>query len=320
MFSINLLRMTTKPLVSVIINCYNGESFLKEAINSVFQQTYDNWEIIFFDNRSTDNSKEIACTFGDKVNYFCSTKHLTLGSARKEAIKYASGQWICFLDTDDLWYPDKLSSQVLLTSSGNSVLIYSGIDNIDINGKFLNQYQPKLRCGNLLDNLLDQFDINMVTPMINSKFLFENRITFNSKIYASEEYNLFLRIAAKGLVQSVPDIHGAYRVYEGSLTDQKIEKWAIDRFITLRQLNRENKGLKLNTNPFFIKAKMHARYYSARYYMSIGNYKKAKQRLLSLRFYRPVYFLLWCLAHYPRAWDLIHQRSIKSYISKYFAR
>ena len=312
--------MSDSPLVSVIMNCYNGETFLKDAIDSVFQQTYDNWEIIFFDNSSTDSSKEIACSYGDKVTYICSTELLPLGSARKEAVKHAKGEWICFLDADDLWYPNKLTSQISLATDNSVALIYSGIDNIDIAGAAISRYQPKSRSGNLLDMLLNRFDINMVTPIINRQFLVDNGITFNGKIHASEEYNLFLRVAARGVIRSVPDVHGAYRVYEGSLTDQKMDKWAIDRLITLGQLNRENRDLMLYSNPCFIRARMHARYYSARYYMSLGNVRKAKSRLLSIRHYRPVYFFLWVMAHSPWMWNLIHKRSLKACISKYFIK
>ena len=312
--------MSANPLVSVIINCFNGERFLKDAIDSVFQQTYENWEIIFFDNSSTDSSKEIACSYGDKVTYIYSSEFLTLGSARKEAIKHAKGEWICFLDTDDLWYPNKLNSQISMASNDSVALIYSGIDNIDISGVSLTRCQPIARRGKLLDNLLRQFDVNMVTPIVNRQFLLDHEITFNDKIHASEEYNLFLRIAARGIIRSTSDVHGAYRVYEGSLTDQKMDKWAIDRLVTLRQLIRENKELMLYNNPSFIRAKMHARYYSARYYMSVGNIRKAKLRLLSIRYYRPAYFFLWVLAHSPRLWNAIHKRSIKAYISRFMIK
>jgi glycosyltransferase involved in cell wall biosynthesis len=57
----------SKPLVSIIMNCYNGEKFLKETLESVYAQTYTNWEVIFWDNLSTDNSKQIACSFDDKI-------------------------------------------------------------------------------------------------------------------------------------------------------------------------------------------------------------------------------------------------------------
>jgi glycosyltransferase involved in cell wall biosynthesis len=312
--------MSDRNLVSIIMNCHNGERFLKEAIESVFLQAYDNWEIIFFDNCSSDNSKKIACSYGPKVIYVCSDTLLTLGCARREAVKYAKGEWIGFLDVDDIWYPNKLNDQISLIKNDNVALIYSGVENIDVSGKIISQSRPKHRDGKLLDVLLVHFDINMVTPLINRQFLLDNNLTFNGAIQASEEYNLFLRIAAKGRIKSVPDIHGAYRVYDGSLTDKAISYWAFDRLATLRQLNRENKDLNLYKNPRFISARMHARYYSARYYMSIGNFRKAQKRLLIIRYYRFAYYVLWAASHFPTVWEFLHKRSIKMHISNFFTK
>ena len=64
--------MNNQPLVTIIMNCYNGEKYLKEAIDSVYNQTYDNWEIIFWDNASTDKSAEIAKSYNSKIRYFSS--------------------------------------------------------------------------------------------------------------------------------------------------------------------------------------------------------------------------------------------------------
>lgn len=312
--------MSDRPLVSVIMNCYNGEDFLKDAIDSVFSQTYDNWEIVFFDNCSTDNSKHIAGSYGPKVKYFCSEKTLSLGWARKKAVEYAKGEWIGFLDADDLWYPNKLKDQISIVKNSNIALVYSGIDNIDVTGEVISRSCPKLREGKLLYAQLAHFDINILTPLINKHFLLENDLAFNENIHASEEYNLFLRIAAKGIIKSVPDIHGAYRVYSGSLTDKKIGKWTIDRLTTLRQLNSENKGLNLYRDPSFIRARMHARYYSARYYMSVGDFSKARRTLSRIRYHRFVYYVLWVFSHSPAAWEFIHKRSIKTHISNMFSK
>ena len=73
------------PKISVVMNCHNGASFLEESIQSVFNQTFTDWEIIFFNNFSTDNSEEIAHSFGNKVKVFNSRKLLNLGHARAEA-------------------------------------------------------------------------------------------------------------------------------------------------------------------------------------------------------------------------------------------
>ena len=95
------------------MNCYNGQRYLGEAIKSVINQTYKNWELIFYDNCSTDNSKEIFKSFNDKrLKYFKSKKKLRLYDARNMAIQKSTGKFITFLDTDDIWLKNKLKIQI----------------------------------------------------------------------------------------------------------------------------------------------------------------------------------------------------------------
>ena len=103
------------PLVSVLINCYNGEKYLEAAINSVMNQTYKNWEIIFWDNQSTDNSEEIVKKYQDKrFNYFKSQRHTTQYEARNEGLNKCSGDLIAFLDVDDFWQKDAFGNWALM--------------------------------------------------------------------------------------------------------------------------------------------------------------------------------------------------------------
>ena len=100
------------PKISIIMNCYNGDRFLLEAIQSVIKQTYKKWELIFFDNKSNDNSKKIFFSFYDKrLKYFYAKRHTSLYEARNEAIKKATGEYIAFIDTDDIWIKKKLEIQ-----------------------------------------------------------------------------------------------------------------------------------------------------------------------------------------------------------------
>ena len=101
-----------KPLVSVIMNCLNGEKFLREAIDSVYSQTYKNWEIIFWDNVSTDRSNEIANSYDSRLRYFRGKKTISLGAARIKALENCRGEYIAFLDVDDLWLTKKLELQI----------------------------------------------------------------------------------------------------------------------------------------------------------------------------------------------------------------
>ena len=102
------------PLVSVIMNCLNGEQYLREAIDSVYAQTYDNWEIIFWDNASYDGTKKIAKSYDSKLKYFKSEVTSILGAARVLAVEKAKGEYFAFLDCDDIWYKEKLDKQMIM--------------------------------------------------------------------------------------------------------------------------------------------------------------------------------------------------------------
>ena len=105
--------MKKKPLVSIIINCYNGEAYLKKCIESILRQTYNKWELIFWDNKSNDSSKKIFLSFKDKrLKYFLTKKFTNLYAARNMALKKISGDIIMFIDTDDEWLPNKIMEQL----------------------------------------------------------------------------------------------------------------------------------------------------------------------------------------------------------------
>ena len=106
-------QFNNQPLVSIIMNCHNGEAYLCESIKSVLSQTYKNWELIFWDNRSEDKSAEIFKSHKDKrFKYFYANERTTLYKARNLAIEKSKGNFISFLDTDDLWSKNKLELQM----------------------------------------------------------------------------------------------------------------------------------------------------------------------------------------------------------------
>ena len=113
-------------LVSIIVNCYNGEKYLKKCLQSIISQTYENWEVIFMDNCSTDNSKKIFQSFNEKkFFYFTSEKLINLSKARNLAISKSNGNYICFLDTDDYWNNNKIYNQIRIFKSQDAALVFS---------------------------------------------------------------------------------------------------------------------------------------------------------------------------------------------------
>jgi len=111
------------PLVSVIMNAYYSEEFLAEAIASVVAQTYSNWEIILWENESSDGTREIAESFNDpRIRYFFAPDKVSLYESRMNAFQQARGEFVAFLDCDDLWLQEKLILQVPVFADSNCVL------------------------------------------------------------------------------------------------------------------------------------------------------------------------------------------------------
>ena len=109
------MGIKSQKLVSIIMNCYNSEMYLRQSIDSVYNQSYYNWELIIWDNQSTDSTAQIANSYNDKrIRYFLAEKHTPLGEARNMAIEKSTGEIIAFLDSDDLWLPKKLEKQIIL--------------------------------------------------------------------------------------------------------------------------------------------------------------------------------------------------------------
>lgn len=130
-------------LVSVIIPVYNAQAFIKETINSVLLQSYNNIEIVLVDDCSTDQSPEIIkdlCKEYQNIIYFKQPQNLGAGAARNKALDLAKGQYVAFLDSDDLWEKEKIFKQIRLMKENPSCgFTYTGAIVVDENGTSLNK-------------------------------------------------------------------------------------------------------------------------------------------------------------------------------------
>jgi glycosyltransferase involved in cell wall biosynthesis len=206
-------------VVSVIMNCHNCAKYLREALDSVYQQTFKDYEIIFWDNVSTDNSAEIALSYGEPLRYFRGREFLPLGAARNAAIEKAQGKYLAFLDCDDIWLPEKLEEQVKLLDSYEELgLVYSDCYLIDENGNLEGDTllsSSKLFRGDVFNKLFQINFIPMPTVMIRTKTLGEVGI-FNPKYEIAEEYDLWLRIAEHYPIDFTEEPLAKYRIHGGS--------------------------------------------------------------------------------------------------------
>ena len=124
--------MYKEGLVSIIMPSYNTASFIGESIESVLNQTYKNWELIIVDDCSNDNTEEIVQSFNNsKIRFYKNVENLGAAYSRNFALKQADGEWIAFLDSDDLWKPEKLEKQISFMKDNNYFFSCVGRDEID---------------------------------------------------------------------------------------------------------------------------------------------------------------------------------------------
>ena len=123
-------------LVSIIMPSYNTAEYITESINSVIAQTYTNWELIIVDDCSTDNTDAVVSTFDDnRIIYLKNDKNSGAAVSRNRAIMEAKGKWIAFLDSDDLWMPEKLEKQVCFMEENDYHFSYTNYLEINQEGK-----------------------------------------------------------------------------------------------------------------------------------------------------------------------------------------
>jgi len=129
-------------LVSIIIPSYNSEKYISQTIQSVIDQTHKNWELIIVDDCSTDNTEHIAGEYvsnDNRIKFFRLSKNQGSGVARNYAVEIANGNYIAFLDSDDLWKPEKLEKQLAFMKGYNLPFTFSFYECIDEAGDSLNQ-------------------------------------------------------------------------------------------------------------------------------------------------------------------------------------
>ncbi|MCR5405090.1 MAG: glycosyltransferase [Butyrivibrio sp.] len=123
-------------LVSIIMPSYNTGKFIKESIESVLKQTYTNWELLIVDDCSTDNTDKVVEPFlsDERIKYFKNEKNSGAAVSRNKALREAKGRWIAFLDSDDLWLPEKLEKQIKFMEGNGCHFSYTNYAEIDVEG------------------------------------------------------------------------------------------------------------------------------------------------------------------------------------------
>lgn len=183
-----------KNFISVVIPTYNRVTFLKDAIDSVFAQTFQSFELIVVDDGSTDDMSGLLLSYGSKIKVI---KKANKGpsAARNRGVKAAKGEWIAFLDSDDVWKPDKLEKQVQFIKDNPDIKICQTEEIWIRNGKRVNpRKKHEMHSGWIYEQCLPLCIVSPSSVMIH-KDVFEKVGLFDETMLACEDYDLWLRIA-----------------------------------------------------------------------------------------------------------------------------
>ena len=226
--------MPEQPLVSVIMNCFNGEKYLRKALDSVLAQTYSNWELIFWDNQSTDQSLEIFRSYDDpRFKYFHAANHTLLYEARNYAISRSQGEFVAFLDVDDWWDPEKLEKQIPLFNDAEVGLAYGNywFEN-ERKGTRKVAHRKQLPSGRILNELLKQYVVGLLTIVIRRQALESLDHPFDPRYHIIGDLDLTVRLAAIWELACVQEPVASYRWHAGNESSvhnerhiQELETW-----------------------------------------------------------------------------------------------
>lgn len=205
--------------VSIITITYNRASYIKEAIDSVLNQSFKDFELIVLDDCSTDNTEEIVKSyFDEKIKYFKNDKQLRIAASRNKAIDLCGGKYIAVLDSDDIWYDtEKLKKQIeFLENNKEYALVGTNAIFINDKGEEIKKSSVKIEDKEIRKSILlrNQF---FHSSVLFSKDVFINLGNYDENLKIGEDYDLFLRIGQKYKFANLKDYSTKYRVHSGSI-------------------------------------------------------------------------------------------------------
>lgn len=182
-----------KKYISIIIPTYNRSGFLREAIDSVLKQTWKDFELIIVDDGSTDNTQELLSNYTGKISLI-STEHKGPSAARNRGIQTAQGEYITFLDSDDIWKPDKLKKQMDFFKNNPHIFICQTEEIWIRKGRRVNPRKKHVKhSGWIFEKCLPLCIVSPSSVMLHRR-VFDRVGLFDEKMPACEDYDLWLRV------------------------------------------------------------------------------------------------------------------------------
>jgi len=221
------MKDTEQPLVSIITPCYNAEKFIAHTIESVRNQTYSNWEMLIIDDCSTDQSKQI-------INRFSATEHRIIlielkenkgtAYAKNQGIAAAKGNFIAFIDADDVWLPQKLEKQLEELKKTNAAICFTSYQLIDENSRLIQKVisaPKKVNLKKYLKTTIIGFSTSIINREITGDFSIMN-------LRSREDTQLWIHLLKQGhLAVGINEVLTLYRIHPNSLSANKLKSAAL---------------------------------------------------------------------------------------------
>ena len=294
--------------------CYNGEKYLREALDSIVGQTFKDWELVIINDGSSDSTESIIKEYMDRgypIVYHYQENH-GLGYSRNEALKRSKGEYVAFIDQDDMWTQEKLLRQVAVLDSKPEVdLNYSNFFVINDRGQSicLKKRQPE---GIVFGEFLRHYHMAVMTVIIRRKVLENHNYLFNVDYHLSEEFELFMRLLYRSLATYIHEPLAYYRVHNEMGSLKFIDRWPIEMESIIDTLKRLSPTIEYEYRQEF--EYLHAKigYYHARAAMARSDQKGARRYLRSYRYTDHQFFFLYLLTFLPSIiWRIVHKNLAK---------
>jgi len=220
-----------KDLVSIIMPSYNTGCYIEESIESVISQTYQNWELIIVDDCSTDNTDDIVRKFkDDRIRYLKNSKNSGAAISRNYALREAKGKWIAFLDSDDIWLPEKLEKQLTFMKNNGYSFTYTDY-RIQLNGV----WQPYIITGPDYINKRKMYNycyFSTITVIYDREKIGLIQI---ADLRKNNDYAMWLKAIEKSPCYRLPECLSYYIKHEGSISSGSKLKLIKHHYILFRK-------------------------------------------------------------------------------------
>jgi glycosyltransferase involved in cell wall biosynthesis len=221
-------------LISIITPTYNSSQFIRETIDSIINQTYAYWELLITDDCSTDDTWNILNEYikkDNRIKIFRLDKNSGAGISRNHSIEKASGRYIAFCDSDDVWIPEKLEKQISFMQQNKLAFTYSAYQKITETGELKGVINPPLEIS--YTDLLKTCSIGCLTAIYDT---YKIGKIYMSKIRKRQDYALWLNIFKKiNKTKGLNEVLGYYRICKKSISRNKT-KAAYYHFRVLREV------------------------------------------------------------------------------------